>query len=123
MTDVAKLTNADLVALAETSAFTIVGARGDLSEWIVGVTELLTEKEIGIPQKWMSFTGKQMNDVFGLTGKNRYKSRLTFLAFSLDGLDIGKLAMFKLRFGAHWFDDIVDNNAARENAGDRDDDC
>ena len=123
MTDVAKLTNTELAALAETSAFTIEGAGGDLAEWVIGVTGLLTEKEIGTPRKWMTFTGKQMNDVFGLAGKNRYKSRLTFLAFSLDGLDIGKLAMFKLRFGARWFDDIVGNNADRENAGDRDGDC
>jgi len=118
--NVAKLTNTELAALAETSAFTIEGAGGDLAEWVTGVTELLTEKEIGTPQKWMSFTGKQMNDVFRLTGKNRYKSWLIFLAFSLDGLDIGKLAIFKLQFGARWFDDIVGdivgNNAERENA-------
>ena len=49
-----------------------------------------------------------------LLGSNRYPDDLVFLAFSLDGLDVGKLAMFKLRFGARWFDDIVENNARRE---------
>ena len=36
------------------------------------------------------------------------------MAFPLDGLDVNKLAMFKLQMRDRWFDDIVDNNARRE---------
>lgn len=35
------------------------------------------------------------------------------LMFPLDGLNVGKLAMFKIRFGVRWFDDIVDNMERR----------
>ena len=55
-----------------------------------------------------------MNDLGKLSNDNRYPDDITFLAFPLDGLDIGKLAMFKLKMGDRWFDDIIDNNADRE---------
>ena len=55
-----------------------------------------------------------LNDEFNLTGTNRYPDDLHCLAFSLNGLDIGKLAMFKLDWGDRWFDDIVDNDRRRE---------
>ncbi len=106
-----KLNNIELDKLADTSAYTVTGAGGDLKEWVNGLTELLKENKIGTPKEFMTFTGKQMNDVFGLVGTKRYKVRLTFLAFPLDGLDVGKLAMFKLRMNDHWFDDICANNA------------
>ena len=69
---------------------------------------------IGVPKKFNTWTGKEMNDEYKLTGDNRYRNDLNFLAFSLDGLNIGKLAIFKLHMGDRWFDDIVDNNARRE---------
>ena len=34
----------------------------------------------------------------------------------LDGLDVGKLAIFKLQMGDRWFDDVVDNDLRREAA-------
>lgn len=96
------------------SYFTIEGAGGDLEEWMNGINELLAESSIGQVETFYTFTGEDMNNYYGLTGSNRYPDDLTFLAFPLDNLDIGKLAMFKLRMGARWFDDIVDNNAHRE---------
>jgi len=57
-----------------------------------------------------------MNDYYNLTGSNAYQNSLNFLAFSLDNLNINKLAMFKLRCQDRWFDDIVDNNRRREPA-------
>ena len=62
----------------------------------------------------MSFKGSAVNAEFGLTGDNRYDDNLTFLAFPLDGLDVGKLAIFKLQMGDRWFDDVVDNDLRRE---------
>jgi len=109
------LTNDELQNLARTSAYTIQGCVGDLNDWITGYNDLLAKEEIGTPKQWYLFTGKQMNETFNLTGKRRYKTKLTFLAFSLDGLDVGKLAMFRLCMLDRWFDDIVDNNAEAEN--------
>lgn len=95
------------------SWFTVEGAGGDLQEWEDGLNEMLAEAGVGKPTKYVTFTGKQVSDHFGFEGSNRYPDDLTLLCFPLDGLDVGKLAMFKLRFGARWFDDIVDNSTGK----------
>lgn len=92
------------------SYYTIVGAGGDLQEWKDGYQELLDKEGIGKISKWITFKGSDMNNKYGLTGQNAYNNDLTFLAFPLDGLDVGKLAIFKLRMQDRWFDDIVENN-------------
>lgn len=90
------------------SWFTIEGAGGDLNEWVDGLTGMLKEKGIGVPKKWVTFTGAQVNDKWAFD--DRYPDDLTILCFPLDGLNVGKLAIFKIEFGARWFDDIVDNS-------------
>ncbi len=51
--------------------------------------------------------GKDMNDIYNLTGNNRYPNDLNIFAiYPFKGLAI--------QYGARWFTDIVDNNAARE---------
>lgn len=96
------------------SYYTITGCGGDLEEWKSGYQDLLDKNDIGRIQEWIHFTGKDMNDYYGLTEDNAYPDDLNFLAFSLDGLNTGKLALFKLRMQDRWFDDIVDNNRRRE---------
>lgn len=96
------------------SFYTITGAGGEISDWVNGYDSLMAEAGIGKATKWVTFSGKDVDDEFGLTGTNRYPDDLTFLAFSLDGLDIGRLAIFKIRRGDRWFDDIVDNDLRRE---------
>ena len=104
----------DLDLLYNGSAYTITGAGGDLNEWVKGYEKLLTEENIGTPQKWYTFKGKVMNDKYDLSGDNRYPDDLTFLCFNLEGLNVGKLAVFKLKMQDRWFDDIVNNNLERE---------
>lgn len=99
------------------SFYTITGCGGDLKEWVDGYTNLLENGNIADLEEddWSTFTGKDMNDYYHLTGRNRYPDDLVFLAFSLKNVhNVGALAMFKLEMGDRWFDDIVDNNAARE---------
>lgn len=103
-----------LKELASASAFTIEGAGGDLNEWMEGLNEEMAKVNIGNVNTFYTFKGKLMNDTYALTGKNKYDDTLTFLCFRLDGLDVGKLAIFKMQFGARWLDDIVDNNLRRE---------
>ena len=91
------------------SYYTITGCGGNLQEWKEGYQELLDKEEIGKITKWVEFTGKDVNDELQLTSKNRYQDDLHFLAFNLDGLNISKLAMFKIKMCDRWFDDIVDN--------------
>ena len=100
----------------EGSYYTITGAGGDLQDWKDCYAKMLKEQGIGTITEWVAFSGKDMNDEFNLTGRNRYQEDLHFLAFPLDGLDIFRLAMFKIRMSDRWFDDIVDNNARREEA-------
>lgn len=91
------------------SYYTITGAGGDINEWKNGYQDMLTEQGIGTIAKWLEFTGKDMNIEFELEGDKKYQDDLHFLAFSLEGLNVGKLAMFKLQMGDRWFDDIADN--------------
>ena len=52
-------------------------------------------------------TGKVMNEICHLTGDNAYPDDLTI--FSID-----KYKGLAIMFGARWLDDIVSNNADRE---------
>lgn len=103
--------------LYEDSAFTFEGLRvDDWQEVKNQINELLSKEGIGkVPdENFFKYDGWDMNQKYQLTGSNRYSNDLTFVSFLLDGLDIGKLSMLKIRIGARWFDDIVDNNAYRE---------
>ena len=86
----------------------------NLQEWVDGYENMLAEKEIGKPVEWFTCKGKDVNAEFELQGNERFKNDLTFLFFPLDGLHIGKLAMFKLGMGDRWFDDVIDNSLRRQ---------
>lgn len=105
---------ADFERMYEGSWYTIVGCGGDLEDWKKCYQGLLDQYGIGKITEWEDFTGAEMNARYHLTGNNRYSEDLHFLAFSLEGLNIGKLAIMKLQYGDRWFDDIVDNNLHRE---------
>ena len=92
------------------SYYTILGCGESLDEWIENYEKWLKQGEIGIPKNWYKFTGKQMNDKYGLYGNVAYPKDLICLSFPLDGLNTGKLAIFKIEYQDRWFDDIVDNN-------------
>lgn len=96
------------------SYYTITGAGGDLSEWEDGYKELLEKDKIGTPKAFYSFTGDMVNHKYGLTGDNAFPIDLHFISFPLEGLDTGKLAMFKITMGDRWFDDIIDNSRERK---------
>lgn len=91
------------------SYYTISGAGGNLQDWKDGYQNLLNEEGIGKVSKWAEFTGQDVNNEFNLTDDNKYPDNFQFLAFPLDGLDIPKLAMFKIKMRDRWFDDIIDN--------------
>jgi hypothetical protein len=111
----------DFDAMNNGSYYTIVGTGGDLDEWITGYNKLLAEEGIGKPSEWLTFKGEAINSRYNLQGDNAFKPDTTFLVFPLDGLDVGKLAMFKLRMNDKWFDDLVANSVG-EWEGDTDED-
>lgn len=92
------------------SWYTIIGAGGDPYEWVAGYEEQLAEQEIGKPQQWYICKGHEVNAFTGVhVGPHAFNPDVTFLMFPLDGLNVGKLALFKLMMQDRWFDDIVDN--------------
>lgn len=103
----------DLDAARAGSYYTICGAGGPLFEWIEGYENLMRER-IGKPQEWFRTTGAEVN-TYAISKKGRINSEdlfqpgLVILLFPLDGLDVGRLAMFRTRMGDRWFDDIVLN--------------
>ena len=103
----------DFAELEKGSYYTITGAGGDIQQWIDGYNELLEKESIGIPKEWCLFHGSDMNREYQLNYDVQYANDLVFLAFSSEGLDIGKLAIFKMKMKDRWFDDIVKNNARR----------
>ena len=103
----------ELRGLGDRDGLILQGCGGDLQEWVDGYEEMLAEKQIGKPKAWFTAKGAQVNKEFGLTGNEAFKARLTILFFPLDDLDIGKLAIFKLKMGDRWFDDIIDNSLRR----------
>lgn len=96
------------------SFYTIIGAGGELSEWVNGYEELLAKDGIGKPEYWATFKGHDINDHYDFEGNNRFQEDLNFLVFPLDGLNVGKLALFRLRCGDKWFDDLVNNSVSRK---------
>jgi hypothetical protein len=115
----------DLDDAYENSYYTILGAGGDLDEWINGYNALLQESGIGTPEEWFTTTGKEINEYAAIkvgAVTNPFADNLTVLMFRLDGLNASRLAIFKLRNQDRWFEDIVDNMTEHEYEEDDSDD-
>ncbi len=102
------LATVDLETAYRESYYTIIGAGGDLAEWIQGYDGMLAEQGIGHPKAFYTATGRDVNEKFG-PGADPFEDELIFLFFPLEGLDISKLAIFRLRMGDKWFDDLINN--------------
>lgn len=105
---------ASLALADDGSWYTILGAGGDLQEWVAGYEKELVEAGCGTPTQWFQTTGAAINHYAAtrrgpLRPEDEFQPDLTVLLFPLDGLDVGRLAIFKIRWQDRWFDDIVDN--------------
>lgn len=79
------------------------------------VTEWLKDNNAiidGVEPTFHITKGRLMNEYYGLTGDNAYQNDLNIVSVT----DINQMAIMLERFevGGRWFDDIVDNNARRE---------
>lgn len=63
-----------------------------------------------------SIKGCLMNEVYHLTGDNAYQDDITIICVPLKFMkNIDEFAVtMRFEYGYRWFDDIVDNNARRE---------
>lgn len=118
MTDIRDLDTVEALKEAyDGSFYFIAGAGGDLEEWVTGYHGMLAENGIEKPKEWCKTLGGLINDFAGanfLENKgDPFPPDLTCLLFPLDGLDVGRLAMFKLMAQDRWFDDVIDNMRRR----------
>ena len=69
-----------------------------------------TDKELVL--LWIK--GSVMNEKYNLTGDNAYPDDLTILVIEPDSIITYGLILKRFEIGGRWFDDVVDNNARRE---------
>ena len=71
--------------------------------------------EINTPVEFYIISCKDINKIYDLAGDNAYDENCIFMVFPLKTLkDIHDSAAVKARFGARYFNDVVDNNEYRE---------
>jgi hypothetical protein len=118
-TKTAITTITDLKEARKGSYYTILGAGGDLDEWVEGYEEMLAEEKLGKPSKWYRTTGGAINRFrlkevqahgkLNVAYNDLFPDDLIVLMFPLTGMRIDRLAIFKLQMQDRWFDDVLDN--------------
>lgn len=104
----------DFTYLYNTSAFTIEGLTTD-EESMNQLIEMLSRYGVRENPEIYVVKGSLMNRYYNLI-KDPYKDELNIVAIPTTQFkDVSKLAIFKMKIGARWFDDIVDNNRMHEN--------
>lgn len=102
--------------LAANSALTWEGMATSDDNLQAIVDDFKENTNIKLPVHFYIFSGKLMNEMYGLTQNNAYPDDLNFVAVDLDNwASMRKLPMYRLSIGARWLDDIVDNNRVRQN--------
>ncbi len=101
--------------LYECSALTFVGVsaeQGSLNSMIDWIKEY---SEISNPLPIHIISGQVMNNNYNLTGSNAYPNDLTLISIKTDDIkNLNAIIIPRFEVGGRWFDDIVDNNARRE---------
>ena len=97
----------DLVKSGE-EGLVVMGAGGDPQEWIDGILKLLKEEGIAKPDATFGETFLLDGNVMGEEGR----TDLVLLFNTPSGFEIGKLAMWRIKFGsASWASDFIVNYA------------
>lgn len=105
----------DLDKLYDNSAFTFEGFRVDDENLTKLVNFLKKNTDVILPIKIYRISGEMMNSKYGLTEDNAYPNDLNIVSLPLTNWKkLGNLPSYKIQMDARWFDDIVDNNAYRQ---------
>lgn len=62
---------------------------------------------VGMPKKFYTFTSKELNEKYKLTGKKKLNENKGFFAFSREGLNMERLEHLREFMGDYWFHDVV----------------
>jgi len=106
---------ADLEAAYAGSYYFITGAGAPLEEWVDGYNGMLAEQQIGKPTEWLQTNGATVNNFAAqkrgglIVDNDQFPGDLTGLMFPLDGLNGGRLPLFKIAMQDRWFDDVIQN--------------
>lgn len=94
------------------SALTMEGlAEDSISEFIDWVKQYTPMKS----ETAYIIKGKTMNDVYMLTGNNKYPDDCTIVSIKLEDMEnYEKIVILKFEIGGRWFNDIVANNSMRK---------
>lgn len=111
-----KVTNKEqLDELYNSSALTLIGLENSdesinqFIDWIKQYSEVSNPLDVHI------ISGNTMNKQYNLTGNNRYNDDLTIVSIkNQDIKQLMRVVIPRFEIGGRWFDDIVDNNAWRE---------
>jgi hypothetical protein len=107
---VEKITFDKLKEMKPDDGFVLLGAGGNLDEWIDGVTGVLNEEEI------VKGTAEEIFDKAYLLTTTGGRTDLV-LTFKDAGWDLGKLAIWRLKFGdCSWISDYLVNYADQHNS-------
>lgn len=107
--------NEQFEKLYNSSALTLEGL-DDTDKNLYGFANWIKNlSEISNPLNMYIIKGKQMNEQYGLSGKNKYPAELRIVCVELKDIkQVDKIIMPRFEINGRWFDDVVDNNVRRE---------
>lgn len=79
------------------------------AKWIKNLSE------VSNPLNMYIIKGKQMNEQYGLSGKNKYQDEFRIVCVDLEDIkQVHKIIMPRFAINGRWFNDVVDNNVYRD---------
>lgn len=105
-----KITRKKFIEIPKTFGIVILGAGGKLLDWINGINDLWIEEKIVpkniTPINWVKRAYLLSDNVNGSGGRKD----LVIEMKNVPGLSVGRLSMWRLRFGSvSWIDDFIVN--------------
>ena len=107
-------TEQEIKEVYNNSYSTILGAGGDLQEWVDGISKWMKENDFGEMSNIVTFKGKDVNDIYGFEGDNRFQDDLIILAWANNKIKLNRYCIPRLQMGIRWFNDIIDNTLIKQ---------
>lgn len=106
-----KITIEELKEMGHSEGLVLQGCSGDLEEWVNGINEMLTEKEILLG-------GAVFHEIYNFEHENISNLLFSFHDMNSEKLAIGKLAIWRIQsqptFGSTWLSDYLVNTIGIE---------
>lgn len=101
--------------LYESNALTLQGLDDTDKNLYAFANWIKNLSEISNPLNMYIIKGKQMNEEYGLSEKNKYPNELRIVSVMLEDIkQVEKIVIPRFEIHGKWFNDIVDNDVRRE---------